>query len=122
MNERERATAILKSSDVRATIDWYTAIGFRLRGRFPEGEEPTWCELARDGVVLQFLGGETPWNGAPAFTGTLYVYPESVEAVFAEIEGRVTPAWGPELREWGALELGLQDPDGYFITFTEPGS
>jgi hypothetical protein len=31
----------MKSSDVRATIDWYTAIGFRLRERFPEAEEPT---------------------------------------------------------------------------------
>jgi hypothetical protein len=23
---------------------------------------------------------------------------------------------------YSALELGFQDPDGYFITFTEPGS
>jgi hypothetical protein len=27
---------------------------------------------------------------------------------------------GPENREWGARELGLQDPNGYFLTFTEP--
>jgi hypothetical protein len=23
-------------------------------------------------------------------------------------------------REWGTRELGLQDPNGYFLTFTEP--
>lgn len=102
-----------------ATIEWYTRIGFQLRGRFPE-EEPTWCELARDGVIIQFLSGETPWPGPPSFTGTIYLYPESVSRVYQEIKDHTPPAWGPEVREWGARELGLQDPDGYFLTFTEP--
>jgi hypothetical protein len=33
-----------------------------------------------------------------------------------------TPEWGPEVREWGMRELGLRDPNGYFVTFTEPAS
>ena len=114
-------TAILKSADIGRTIAWYEQVGFELRSVFPESGEPTWCEVARDGVVLQFLGGETPWEGEPAFTGTLYVHPESVDAVHEQNRGHnIEPAWGPEEREWGARELGLQDPDGYFITFTEP--
>ena len=56
----------------------------------------------------------------PAFTGTLYFHPVSVQALYEEIKDRLTPAWGPEVREWGARELGLQDPNGYFLTFTEP--
>jgi catechol 2,3-dioxygenase-like lactoylglutathione lyase family enzyme len=116
---RERVTAILKADDVSATIDWYTRIGFQLRGRYPE-HEPTWCELARDGIILQFLSGETPWPGPPTFTGTIYLYPPSVSQVYDDIKEQVTPAWGPEVREWGARELGLQDPNGYFLTFTEP--
>jgi hypothetical protein len=71
-------------------------------------------------VILQFLGGETPWAGPPAFTGTLYFHPESVERLYQQIRGHTPPAWGPELREWGTRELGLQDPNGYFLTFTEP--
>ena len=116
----ERVTAILKARDVAATIAWYTRIGFELRERHPETETPTWCELARDGVVLQFLAGDTPWPGPPTFTGTIYLYPASVSQVYEEIGEDVTPAWGPEVREWGSRELGLQDPDGYFLTFTEP--
>lgn len=76
--------------------------------------------MARDGVVLQFLAGETPWEGEPAFTGTLYVHPASVDAVHEQIKGHMDPAWGPGQRDWGARELGLQDPNGYFITFVEP--
>jgi uncharacterized glyoxalase superfamily protein PhnB len=116
----ESVTAILKSDDVGRTIEWYRRMGFQIRGVFPESGEPTWCEVARDGVVLQFLGGDTPWPGQPSFTGTLYFRPESVDALYELIKDHTTPAWGPEVREWGTRELGLQDPDGYFLTFTEP--
>ena len=68
----QRVSAILKTEDVPGTIEWYRRVGFHLEGVFPETGEPTWCELSRDGVVLQFLGGETPWPEPPVFTGTLY--------------------------------------------------
>jgi uncharacterized glyoxalase superfamily protein PhnB len=113
-------SAILKSGDVTRTIEWYRRMGFDIRGVFPESGEPTWCEVARDGVILQFLGGDTPWPGPPAFTGTIYFCPDSVDALYEQIKDHTTPAWGPEVREWGTRELGLQDPDGYFLTFMEP--
>jgi hypothetical protein len=84
--------------------------------------QPRWlCEVERDGLVLQFLGGDaTPWPGEPAFTGCFYVHPASVEAVYADLEGRINAEWGIEMRPWGARELTLQDPNGYYIVFTEP--
>ncbi len=112
-------SAILKTTDVARTIEWYRRVGFEVRDVFPDSDEPTWCEVSRDGVVLQFLGGETPWAEPPTFTGTFYFRPESVEALYEQIKGHTPPAWGPEVREWGALELGLRDPNGYFLTFTE---
>lgn len=104
VNERPHVTAILKANDVLATIDWYTRIGFELRGRFPETGDPTWCEVARDGIVLQFLGGETPWPDRPTMTGTIYVYPDSVLALYESIKDHITAAWGPEVREWDTRE------------------
>jgi hypothetical protein len=116
----DEVAAILKSNDVAATIAWYQQVGFELRGIQPEEGAPTWCEVARDGVVLQFLGGETPWPEPPTFTGTLYFRPGDLDAFHEEIKGRVDPAWGPEVRDWGEREIGLRDPNGYFLTFTEP--
>jgi uncharacterized glyoxalase superfamily protein PhnB len=70
-------------------------------------------------VVLRFLGADdAPWPEPRGFT--IYLYPESVDALYEEIRGHTEPAWGPEDREWGDRELGLRDPDGYFLTFTEP--
>ena len=112
-------SAILKTNDVAETIEWYQRVGFELLGIFPESGEPTWCEVSRDGVTLQFLVGDTPWPEPPILTGTLYFYPDSVEGLYEEIREHTQPAWGPEVREWGTRELGLRDPNGYYLTFTE---
>jgi hypothetical protein len=124
--DAQAATIILKTEDMSSTVDWYRRVGFEQRGAFPD-DDPTWCELRRDDLILQFLAGDTPWDGPPALTGCLYVHPPSVDKVYEEVKDRVTCAWGVEDREWGARELTLQDPNGYFITFSEaspgqPGS
>jgi catechol 2,3-dioxygenase-like lactoylglutathione lyase family enzyme len=111
---------MLKTERMAETIAWYERAGFEVRGRSPDHGQPTWIEVGRDDVTLQFLAGETPWPGTPALTGTIYVHPLSVDAVHRQIREEIEPAWGPEVREWGMLELGLRDPNGYFLTFTEP--
>jgi catechol 2,3-dioxygenase-like lactoylglutathione lyase family enzyme len=110
---------MLKTEDMAATLAWYERVGFEVRGRAPDDGTPTWLELERDGVVLQFLGGDTPWPAPPSLTGTLYFYPESVDDLHEHIRSDIEPDWGPEDREWGMRELGLRDPNGYFLTFTE---
>jgi hypothetical protein len=69
---------------------------------------------------LHFRAGETPWPGPPAFAGTIYFHLESVDGLLEEIKEHTTPAWGPADREWSTRELGRQDPNGYFLTFTQP--
>ena len=61
-----RVNVMLKTEDMTSTLDWYQRAGFEVHGRFPEDTEPTWIEVARDDVVLQFLAGETPWPQAPS--------------------------------------------------------
>lgn len=120
MVSRGRVNVMLKTEDMPATLAWYERASFTIRDRVPRDGEPTWLELERDDVVLQFLGGETPWPESPALTGTIYFYPASVYELHEQIRGEIEPAWGPEVREWGMVEMGLQDPNGYFLTFTEP--
>jgi hypothetical protein len=99
---------ILKTTDMAATIAWYRLAGFELRGQ------------VRDGLVVQFLSGDTPWEGPPALTGSLYVCPVDVDAVHADVKDSIRPEWGIEERDWGTRELVLRDPNGYFVTFIEP--
>ena len=49
-----------------------------------------------------------------------YLYLEGVSALAAELRGKVEFAWGPEVMEYGMREFGVQDPNGYYLAFTEP--
>ena len=100
MQTTERPVAILKSSDIARTTEWYAAAGFEVRGSHPESM-PTCSKVARDD------------------TGCLSVHTDNVDAVHEEIHDKVSCDWGVEERELGARELVLRDPDGYFITFTQ---
>jgi hypothetical protein len=114
-----KASLILKANDVAATAAWYELVGFEVRGSFPD-DAPTWVEVARDDLAVQSVSGDTPWPEPPRLTGCLYVRPPSVRAVHDEVKDRVECPWGVEERPWGARELTLTDPNGYYVTFTEP--
>jgi hypothetical protein len=113
-----RPVAVLKVADIDRTVAWYSAAGFAVRGR---GDDPgtSWCEVARDGTVIQFLAGETPWPGDPCFTGCFYVHVDDLDRAFAELRDPVVSQWGIEEREWGPREVVLADPDDYLVTLTQ---
>jgi hypothetical protein len=71
--------------------------------------------------VLQFH--TEPPHGTPptpVCSGTFYIFPENVAALAEELRGKVELAWGPEVMDYGMNEFAVQDPNGYFIAFTEP--
>jgi hypothetical protein len=57
---------------------------------------------------------------APALTGALYLFPESVDTLAAELRGKVPFQWGPENTEFGIREFAVRDPNGYVLVFAEP--
>lgn len=115
-----RVVAILKVTSVPETVRWYQLVGFEVSGDNPR-DDATWAEVACGQLVLQFLSGDTPWPSPPTFTGSFYVHTTSVEDVFDRVRETARPEWGIERRPWGAVELTLQDPDGYYLTFTKTG-
>lgn len=117
-----RAVPSLLSSDLQETIRFYTKVlGFELTGCYPDPEDPGWIELSRDGAVIQFY--DRPHQGEPErpiLSGTLYFFPESVEALADELRERLSFEWGPEVMDYGMREFAVRDPDGYLLAFTEP--
>jgi catechol 2,3-dioxygenase-like lactoylglutathione lyase family enzyme len=107
-------------SDLAETFAFYETLGFRITGRSPDG---TWGEVGRDDVVLQ-LFTDPPHGIAdrPCLSGTLYIRAEGIDALAAMLEGKIPFAWGPETMPYGMRELGLRDPNGYILAFTEPTS
>lgn len=107
--------------DLEATLTFYGRLGFALTGVFPDEDAPIWAEVTRDGIALQFY--TDPPKGTPTepvLSGVLYLYPSDVRALADEFKEIVPFAWGPEVMEYGMREFAIQDPDGYYLAFTEP--
>ena len=50
-------------------------------------------------------------------------HPQREGASWAEeFRGKVVFAWGPEVMDCGMREFAIQDPDGYYLAFTEPAA
>ena len=102
------------------SLEFYRILGFEVTGRDPEAGIPTWAEIRRGGVVLQFH--TEPPHGTPrtpVFSGTFYLFLGSVAGLANELKGRVPFEWGPEVMDYGLHEFGIKDPNGYFIAFAE---
>lgn len=117
----QRLVPALLVRDMSETLAFYRKLGFVLTGCHSNHAAPTWAEVKRDSVVLQFH--TEPPRGTPptpVCSGTFYIFPESVAALAEELSGKVELAWGPEVMDYGMNEFAVQDPNGYFLAFTEP--
>ena len=115
-----RLVPSLLVSDLQATFAFYDRLGFSRTGVFPDEDAPIWGEVTRDGIALQFY--TDPPKGTPAepvFSGALYLDAD-VRALADEFKDVVPFAWGPEVMEYGMREFAIQDPNGYYLAFTEP--
>ena len=122
VNLGKRVVPSLLVADMRRTIDFYVEkLGFTQTGYYPIESDPEWTELRRDGVAIHFYtDAPHATRFSPGCSGTLYFYPESVEALAAEWQGKVPFVWGPEVMDYGMREFGIRDPNGYYLAFTEP--
>lgn len=119
-----RVVPSLLTKDMAATLDFFERLGFRLTGCDAEPATATWAEVSRDDITFQFY--TEPPHGTPAgpvCSGTFYVTPARVRDLAREYAARGIPfAWGPEVMDYGMMEFAVQDPNGYFIAFSEPAA
>ena len=121
-NLGHRVLPCLLVDDMRRSLDFYLdVLGFTQTGYYPIESEPIRTEVRRDDVaIILYTESIHDSDKPPAFTGALYVFPESIEKVAEELRGRVPFAWGPEDTDFGIREFAIRDPDGYTLVFAEP--
>ena len=94
-------------------------LGFEVEGTWP-ADAPTWCALVNGPARLMCTCDPAEGAPVPSLTGSIYLYPEDVDALWAALpEGTVTVR-APEDQPWGMRELALEDPDGYLLKLGQP--
>jgi catechol 2,3-dioxygenase-like lactoylglutathione lyase family enzyme len=118
-NIGRRVLPCLLVSDMRRSLDFYLdALGFTQTGYYPIESDPIRTEVRRDDVAIILFTVAIHTNAErPGLSGALYLFPESVDALAAELRGKVPFAWGPEDTEFGMHEFAIRDPDGYTLVF-----
>ena len=120
----EYAVPILPSRDLAETLDFYTRLGFELRGAPPE--EHDYLIIGRGGVELQFF--HDPGVDPLTTSAGCYVRAQDVDVLYRAWEsGGVPsdPATGsrlqpPEDREYGMREFALVDRSGNLLRVGAP--
>ena len=107
---------ILPSRDFDATIDFYDALGFQLRGRY---DESGYLILSRDQVEIHFFRFV---DHIPAQSDHgAYLRVTDANALSNEFAQLGLPAAGAprfvlaENKPWGMCELAIIDPDGNLL-------
>lgn len=102
------------------TLAFYRKLGFEVTGCDGTETNSTWAEVRRGTIIFQFYA--EPPNGTPSTpmcSGTFYIFTKEIDALALEFQGKVEFAWGPEVMDYGMKEFAVQDPNGYFIAFSE---
>jgi uncharacterized glyoxalase superfamily protein PhnB len=120
---------MLQASSVAQTIAFYRdTLGFNVGSVYPDDEEPTWCNVQHGHVSIMFYemdeheheeGEEHDHDhpDSPVMTGSLYLYPDDVDALWQELKDKVEVAWPLQDMEYGMREFAILDPNGYILNF-----
>jgi predicted enzyme related to lactoylglutathione lyase len=106
--------ALLRSTDLAATRDFYASIlGFAVS----DSAEGT-LTVERHGGKLIFTALDL-WNRPPGLSGTLYFSVPDVEAYYDQIKGETSIAWPLQRMPYGSYEFGVVDCNGYTLAFQQ---
>jgi uncharacterized glyoxalase superfamily protein PhnB len=116
------SAGVLLVKDVFAAADHYRdKLGFAYNGFF--GEPPSFCILHRDDCYLMLKQADDPKLVIPHWTVSdklcnIYFWVTDADELFREFKQRgATIDYGPCDQPYGCREFGIQDLDGYDISF-----
>ncbi len=105
--------------DVKATVEWYTSIGFNLIRQNEEDGEINWAALSLGGSELMLDGGGKTSTDRRREVD-LYIHTGSVDDLYQRLSGRVQVVEGLHDTFYGMREFIIRDINGFWITFGQP--
>ena len=105
--------------DVRATVDWYTSIGFTLILQNEEDGEINWAKLTFGNSEVMFQSGGKP-STEHRREVDLYILTENVDDLYGRFKDRVQVVEDPHDTFYGMRELIIRDTNGFWVSFGQP--
>ena len=118
----DKVVPMIHVPDVRATVDWYQSIGFKVLDTY--GNEGDGLSFA----ILSFGNSQVMFNqdGHPSTSFRrevdLYVYTDKVDDLYQTLKDRVDVVERPHNTFYGMRELIVRDINRFWITFGQPSA
>jgi uncharacterized glyoxalase superfamily protein PhnB len=106
-------------ADVRATVEWYGAIGFTLVRQNEEDGEINWAKLALGNSEVMFdAGGKA--SSEKRREVDLYITTDNVDDLHRRLKDRVQVVVDLYDAFYGMREFVIRDCNGFWIIFGQP--
>jgi uncharacterized glyoxalase superfamily protein PhnB len=115
----ERIVPMIHVPDVRATVDWYVDIGFKIVDTYDDGGD------GLSFAILELGSSEVMFNtgGQPSTLKRrevdLYIYTENIDELFDRLKDRVEVVEPPHDQFYGMREFIIRDINRFWITFAQ---
>lgn len=113
----QHVAPMIHVSDVRATVEWYERLGFRVLETFGDGGDGLSFGIVTfgDSRVMFNQGGAA--SDAPRREVDLYVYADDLEQHHERIRALIPITQPLSDTDYGMREFGVRDLNGFWITF-----
>jgi len=108
--------------DVRATVEWYQAIGFTVVETYGSGFGGLSFAILSFGASQVMFNADGQPGKRPRREVDLYVYTEGIDDKCRRLENRVEVVEGPHDTSYGMREFIIRDLNGFWITFGQPSA
>ena len=114
-------TPMIHVPDIRAAVEWYAAIGFRLLDSAEEDGRMTWAAVSfGEGKVMFNIEGRPSDEGRREVD--LYVETPDIDVLYERLKRRVDVVEAPHDTFYGMREFIIRDLNRFWITFGEPAA
>lgn len=114
-----RLVPMVHVPDVRATADWYRAIGFEVAGWNPDDSGPetwNWALLRLGAAELMLNIGGRP-SDAWRREVDLYIHSDDLDADWARLRDKAEVVEPPHETDYGRREFIVRDLNRFWLTF-----
>ena len=111
-----RVMPMVHVPDVRAAVDWYQSVGFKVIGTHEDGGVMDWAMLSfGDGILMFNIGGQPSADHRREVD--LYVRTEKIDDLYQQLREQVEVVEEPHDTEYGMREFIIRDLNRFWVTF-----
>jgi catechol 2,3-dioxygenase-like lactoylglutathione lyase family enzyme len=111
---------VLKVTDLQRSVAFYTEVlGFDVCWQAANDGGGENCMLEAGATNLLLSTGSQLGDKRPQLTGTLYFQTPAARDFFERVRHKAEVVWPLEVMDYGQIEFGIRDPDGYVLAFAE---